>query len=655
MQTLETTQHPIARARELLCKRLALMFLTLIAAILAPSAARAGTRYASVSGNWNNTATWGGDPVPTSLDSVRIRDGVTNTVPTGYSAYCQSIDFDTGAKGLGAATIVLKDSNARLYVSTTVNIQGSYDSGGFTINVGAGIFEAGSVNLMGLDSSTGPSQILISTGQCYVNQDITSAGLQSQIIFSDRGMLIVGGNFMGGHQGTFTAAAGSTVMFQGSADQYIPFEYTFDSLTIMKKSGSGSVILQANVAINGDLTVYHGTLDLGRFTANRSISGGTFYLIYGANLLIGDTDGGTTHFPANYMSYSLDADSTVNYNGADQTVSVQRYGNLVFSGFGSKLMAAATLVWGNLAIDSPSPGAVSVMLGNSFPVSVGTLTLGGLGRVNDTWGSTLSPATYTNNTFFNQYFPGILIVSQDTRSMPSVNQWPTVSTGITYGQAVTNATLTGGSASVAGTFSYTTPTTFPPAGTPSESVTFTPADTTSYLTPLPNSVTVTVAKKALSVQGITAPSTVYDGTTTAKLGGAASLLDAEAKGTGTTSDGRPFTGDSVSLDGTSAGLLDSKDVGLRGVTVSGNSIGGPDSGNYTLNQQTGLSQEITPKALSATNNLVFAASKVYDGTNTATPTSGSAALQTAESAGQGTTSDGKPYSCLLYTSPSPRD
>ena len=55
--------------------------------------------------------------------------------------------------------------------------------------------------------------------------------------------------------------------------------------------------------------------------------------------------------------------------------------------------------------------------------------------------------------------------------------------------------------------------------------------------------------------GITAASTIYDGTTTAKLGGTAVLQTAEAGGAGTTADGKPYTGDTVTLGGTAAGTL----------------------------------------------------------------------------------------------------
>jgi hypothetical protein len=78
-----------------------------------------------------------------------------------------------------------------------------------------------------------------------------------------------------------------------------------------------------------------------------------------------------------------------------------------------------------------------------------------------------------------------------SKTAPSVTAWPTAS-AITYGQTLASSTLSGGTASVPGSYSWTTSTTEPNAGTPSEGVTFTPSDTTDY-NPVTGSVSVTVS------------------------------------------------------------------------------------------------------------------------------------------------------------------
>lgn len=52
------------------------------------------TPVASVSGNWNNTATWGGAAIPVSGDTVTINNGITVTVPAGYAAVVGSSPVD---------------------------------------------------------------------------------------------------------------------------------------------------------------------------------------------------------------------------------------------------------------------------------------------------------------------------------------------------------------------------------------------------------------------------------------------------------------------------------------------------------------------------------------------------------------------------------
>lgn len=56
---------------------------------------------ASVTGNWNSSATWGGAGIPGSGDTATINNGITVTVPSGYTAVIgTSPTDDTGAVAL---------------------------------------------------------------------------------------------------------------------------------------------------------------------------------------------------------------------------------------------------------------------------------------------------------------------------------------------------------------------------------------------------------------------------------------------------------------------------------------------------------------------------------------------------------------------------
>ncbi|RQO56255.1 hypothetical protein DBR47_17055 [Paucibacter sp. KBW04] len=142
----------------------------------------------------------------------------------------------------------------------------------------------------------------------------------------------------------------------------------------------------------------------------------------------------------------------------------------------------------------------------------------------------------------------------------------------------------------------------------------------------------------------TAPSSkVYDGSTAA-YGSSASLAAAEAPGSGTSSDLRPYAGDTLSLSGSALGSYNSKDVATANtITFSGAglTLTGASAGNYIL-QQASNSQAatITPKSLTPTG--LSANNKAYDGSTAAT-LSGTATLLASEAVGTGSAVDGKPY------------
>ncbi|MGP8173543.1 MAG: Ig-like domain repeat protein, partial [Terracidiphilus sp.] len=104
--------------------------------------------------------------------------------------------------------------------------------------------------------------------------------------------------------------------------------------------------------------------------------------------------------------------------------------------------------------------------------------------------------TPTNSTDYTTATDSVTLTVN--KATPTVSAWPTAS-AITYGQTLASSTLSGGTASATGTFAWTTSGIAPGAGTPSESVTFTPSDTTDYNIPTAGSVSVSVNKAALTV------------------------------------------------------------------------------------------------------------------------------------------------------------
>lgn len=109
----------------------------------------------------------------------------------------------------------------------------------------------------------------------------------------------------------------------------------------------------------------------------------------------------------------------------------------------------------------------------------------------------------------------------------------------------------------------------------------------------------TITSRALTVTGTTVAAKVYDGGTAAALSGG-SLQGLVG-------------GDAVTL--TQAGHFADKNADTGKAVTATDSLGGADAGNYSIVQPTGLSADITPKALTVTGSTV--AGKVYDGLATA--------------------------------------
>ena len=203
------------------------------------------------------------------------------------------------------------------------------------------------------------------------------------------------------------------------------------------------------------------------------------------------------------------------------------------------------------------------------------------------------------------------------KATPSVTTWPTAG-AISYGQTLASSTLTGGSASVAGSFAFTTPGTSPSAGAQSESVTFTPTDTADYDT-VAGSVSVTVNKATPSVTTWPTAGAIGYGQTLASstlTGGTASVAGSFAFTTPGTSPSAGAQSESVTFTPTDTADYNTV-AGSASVTVN------KDTATVTLGS---LNQTYTGSALTATattNPAGLSVSFTYNGSSTAPTNAGS--------------------------------
>ena len=126
----------------------------------------------------------------------------------------------------------------------------------------------------------------------------------------------------------------------------------------------------------------------------------------------------------------------------------------------------------------------------------------------------------------------------------------------------------------------------------------------NYTVVQPTGLTASITAAPLTISGLTAVSRTYNGTTAAALTGTAGLNGV-------------ISGDVLTLGGAAAGAFASKNVGSGiAVSVSGLTVSGTNSADYSLFQPTGLTANITQAPL--TVSLSGSINKTYDGTNVAT-------------------------------------
>ena len=196
------------------------------------------------------------------------------------------------------------------------------------------------------------------------------------------------------------------------------------------------------------------------------------------NLLVNLTYDGISFAPTNAGSYTvIGTVSDANYTGSATNTLVIGKGSAAVTPWPT----ASAIIYGQtLASSTLSGGSASVA--GTFAWTTSS-TAPGAGSASQ--GVTFTPTDTANyNTA-----TGTASVTVN-KATPTVTPWPTAS-AIIYGQTLASSTLSGGSASVAGSFAWTTPTTAPNVGTASQDVTFTPTDTANYTT-TSGTVSVTV-------------------------------------------------------------------------------------------------------------------------------------------------------------------
>jgi len=140
------------------------------------------------------------------------------------------------------------------------------------------------------------------------------------------------------------------------------------------------------------------------------------------------------------------------------------------------------IIYGQTLASSPLNGGSASPLGTFAFTRTSTAPNAGTGS---------QEVTFTPSDTANYNTTTTSVSVTVSKGTPTILSLPTSST-MPYGQALSSSGLSGGEASVQGTFGWTTPSTIPASGTSSQSVVFTPSDSANY-NKATASVTVTVA------------------------------------------------------------------------------------------------------------------------------------------------------------------
>ena len=303
-------------------------------------------------------------------------------------------------------------------------------------------------------------------------------------------------NIAGTNFGTTTG----TVTFNGISATITNWTNTSIQTSVPTGATTGNVVVTADgVASNGvSFTVAPGITNLsvtsGEVNTPVTITGTSFGTMTGTVTFNGTPATTITNWTNTSIQTSVPTGATtgnvvvtaagVASNGVAFTVlTVTLTSSANPSSYGGSVIFTATFSTSGLTgpvtfFDSGTQIGAGTITGTTATYKTSSLAVGAH-SITASWPGTSTYAPITSSP-----------VLQTVQNTPAVYSWPFAS-NIASGQTLASSQLIGGSAAVSGTFAWTAPGTIPPVGASTESMTFTPSDTTDYSSST-GSVAVTV-------------------------------------------------------------------------------------------------------------------------------------------------------------------
>ena len=286
---------------------------------------------------------------------------------------------------------------------------------------------------------------------------------------------------------------------------------------------TGGVLVGSAVTANNGLTITGGTLKSAATAANQDL----VVINNGAGSLT--IDSAIANSTAGATGLTKSGIGTVRLGGNNSYT-----GSTVINKGVLSLTTNTSLANSSVIVIGKDPAAI-LNLNFTGTEYVAALTINGVAQPDGIYSSSDPSGRITGG--------GTLTVGGTvTPTTPTITTAPTA-TAITVGQTLAASILSGGVASVPGTFAFTTPSTAPAVGTASQPVTFTPNDTVSYTTAT-TTASVTVYASYANAFGTNSPTAI-------SANGLANLVNyafgANSPGAAVTLPASALTADALSL------------------------------------------------------------------------------------------------------------
>lgn len=317
------------------------LWILLIMILLTNSLSAATRTSIAAGGDWNSTATWGGDPVPVAGDDVIIATTGGNVVTINIAGFCNDLTINSGS--------ILTATTYGLTLTGTWKNDGTYNDGTTSTIIFSGTLTkinngTGSANFQNINIESG--------AELQINTNVTTEGtfvfaavtVSSTVTITGTNSLTVGSTFSMprpsvGEICTFNLGDG-TLTVNGTLAMYA----SSGTNTAVIEIDEGIINLTGNIAISGVSSIFNFTALTGTLNISGSVATG---------------------------SPTISGSAIVKYNNAgDQPVLATSYHKLQTSGSGIKsLNTGITTITNLLEID----------LGTTLNVKTGTLAFAATG------------------------------------------------------------------------------------------------------------------------------------------------------------------------------------------------------------------------------------------------------------------------------------